>query len=462
MVVSKPAFVHHSDEVSTMEPANEYFQFLNRRQFFGRSAAGIGTAALASLLNPQLLAAPGAESGEPGVLSKLHHKPTAKRIIYLFMSGAPSQIDMFDYKPKMGEMFDKDLPDSVRMGQRLTTMTSGQKRFPIAPCMWNDKFQQPGKHSPAWINTQLLPHTSKLVDELAVIQSVHTEAINHDPAITYICTGSQIPGRPSLGAWLHYGLGSMNRNLPSFVVLHSTWSAKRDAQALYERLWGSGFLPSRHAGVALRAKGDPVLYLSNPPGVDGRRRRIMLDAVKKLNQQRFEVIQDPEISTRIAQYEMAYRMQTSVPELTDFTDEPKHVLESYGPDVQKPGTFAANCLLARRMAERDVRFVQVFIWGSAARLAASMQRYRSGKRRTDQRLEAKRHAGRYARDLGRRVRQDDLLPRDAHQDQLRSRSSPALFYNVDGRRRSETRHHLRQDRRLQLQRRRESGAHPRS
>jgi hypothetical protein len=348
-----------------MNPAQQHVLQLTRRHFFGRSATGIGAAALASLLNPSLFAgeqdslAIDTSRGEPGVLTALHHKPAARRIIYLFMSGAPSQLDLFDHKPKMQEMFDADLPDSVVMGQRFTTMTSGQKRFPIAPSMF--KFQQHGQ-SGAWLS-ELLPHTAKVADDLCFIKTVNTEAINHDPAITYIQTGSQLPGRPSLGAWLSYGLGNMNRDLPAFVVLHATWSAKRPAQALYSRLWGSGFLPSRHQGVALRAIGDPVLYLSNPDGVSGETRRTMLDALAKLNQKQFEETGDPEITTRIAQYEMAYRMQTSVPELTDIRSEPQHVLDMYGPDVTKPGTFAASCLLARRLAERDVRFVQVFIRG---------------------------------------------------------------------------------------------------
>ncbi len=351
-----------------MDPRQAALHFQTRRQLLGRTASGIGTAALASLLNPSLVAAAPAKSqaslsGTPGILAKPHFPPTAKRVIYLFMSGAPSQIDMFDYKPRMDEQFDKDLPDSVRMGQRLTTMTSGQKRFPIAPSMWNDKFTQPGKQSDAWVNAELLPHTAKMMDEICLVRSMYTEAINHDPAITYIATGHQIPGRPSLGAWLSYGLGSMNENLPCFVVLTSSWSAKRDAQALYERLWGAGFLPSRHAGVSLRSTGDPVLYLSNPPGVDPSTRRAMLDGLAKLNERRFEAIQDPEISTRIAQYEMAFRMQTSVPELTDISHETQATLDMYGSDVTKPGTFAANCLLARRLAERDVRFTQVFIRG---------------------------------------------------------------------------------------------------
>ena len=334
---------------------------MTRRYFFGRTATGIGTAALASLLNSGLQQnSVGAETQtRPGVLQAPHHAPTAKRVIYLFMSGAPSQMDLFDYKPTLVDMFDKDLPDSVIDGQRLTTMTSGQTRFPIAPSIY--KFAQHGQ-SGIWMS-ELLPHLAGVADDLTVVKTVHTEAINHDPAITYIQTGSQIPGRPSMGAWLSYGLGSENETLPTFMVLHSTWSAKRDAQALYERLWGSGFLPSRHAGVSLRSQGDPMLYLSNPPGVSGSDRREMLNALNALNQQSLDRIGDPEIETRIAQYEMAYRMQTSIPELADLSDEPQHVLDMYGEDVTRPGTFAANCLLARRLAERNVKFIQVFIRG---------------------------------------------------------------------------------------------------
>ena len=337
---------------------NDSIPVFHRRHFFGRAATGVGAAALGTLLNPGILQAaePG---GDRGVLEKPHHAPTAKRVIYLFMSGAPSQMDLFDYKPKMADWFDKDLPESIRQGQRLTTMTSGQHRFPIAPSKF--KFAQHGD-SGAWFS-DLLPHMAQVADHFAVVKSVHTEAINHDPAITYIQTGAQIPGRPSMGAWVSYGLGSDNQDLPTFVVLHSSWSAKRDAQALYERLWGAGFLPTRHAGVSLRSSGDPVLYLSNPPGVTPIRRRKMLDGLRQLNQFQSTRIGDPEIDTRISQYEMAYRMQASIPELTDFSQEPQHVLQLYGPDVTTPGTFAANCLLARRMVERNVRFVQIFIRG---------------------------------------------------------------------------------------------------
>ncbi|GIW82161.1 MAG: sulfatase [Gemmatales bacterium] len=339
-----------------MGPIEEYIQLETRRQFFGRCALGLGTAALLSLLQEEYLRAATGNAARGGLPDLPHFTPKAKRVIYLFMSGAPSQMDLFDYKPKMKDWFDKDLPDSVRQGQRLTTMTSGQKRFPIAPSIY--KFKKHGQCGAEV--SELLPHLATVVDDLAIIRSVHTEAINHDPAITYIQTGNQIPGRPSLGAWLSYGLGSENRNLPAFIVMNSTWSAKRPAQALYNRLWGSGFLPSKHQGVLLRSQGDPVLFLNNPSGVDAAVRRRMLDSLSRLNQKHFDEVGDPETHARIAQYEMAFRMQKSVPELTDLSNEPKNVLEMYGPDVEKPGTFAYHCLLARRLAERDVRCVQIF------------------------------------------------------------------------------------------------------
>ena len=343
-----------------MNPFAEHELLSTRRHLFGRAATGIGTAALASLLDPALLkSAEAGSNAERGLLGVPHTSGRAKRVIYLFMNGGPSQLDMFDYKPKLDELFDTDLPDSIRQGQRLTTMTSGQKRFPIAPSKF--KFAQYGE-SGAWVS-ELLPYTASMVDDLCFIKSVHTEAINHDPAVTYMLSGSQIPGRPSLGAWLSYGLGSMNSNLPAFVVLHSSWTGRKSAQALYERLWGTGFLPSQHAGVSLQSKGDPVLFLSNPPGVSSDSRRKMLDALGALNEQQYEQVGDPEIQTRIQQYEMAYRMQFSVPELTDFSSETQATLDMYGPEVKTPGTFAANCLLARRLIERDVRFVQIFIRG---------------------------------------------------------------------------------------------------
>jgi hypothetical protein len=338
-----------------MDPLHDYAQALTRRHFFARGALGLGTAALASLLAEHADAKPGV-SPTGGLPDLPHFAPKAKRAIYLFMNGAPSQMDMWDYKPKMGAWFDKDLPGSVRMGQRLTTMTSGQARFPIAPSKY--RFKQHGKCG-TWVS-ELLPWTAKVVDDLAVIKTVHTEAINHDPAVTYICTGSQLPGRPSLGAWLSYGLGTLNRDLPTFVVMTPSWTGRKEAQAIYNRLWGTGFLPSKHQGVALRSQGDPVLFLSNPPGVKATTRRRMLDALARLNQKHLEETADPETQARIAQYEMAFRMQTSVPQLMDLSGEPKRVLDLYGPDVHKKGTFAASCLLARRLVERGVRFVQLF------------------------------------------------------------------------------------------------------
>lgn len=341
-----------------MNPMNPFHDALNletRRQFFRRSALGLGTAALSTLLNEEDARA-GAQPGIGGLSGLPHFAPKAKRAIYLFMAGAPSQMDLFDYKPKMNAMFDEDLPESIRMGQRLTTMTSVQNRFPIAPSIYRfNRFGQSG----AWVS-ELLPYTSQIVDELAIVKSVHTEAINHDPAITFICTGSQLPGKASLGAWLSYGLGSPNQNLPAFVVLTSSWTGRKNAQALYNRLWGSGFMPSKYQGVALRSKGDPVLFLSNPEGVSSTVRRQMLDSVARMNQAHYQQVADPEILSRVAQYEMAFRMQTSVPELTDLSLEPDHVLSLYGPEVRNPGTFANHCLLARRMAERGVRFVQIF------------------------------------------------------------------------------------------------------
>ncbi|MCS1407635.1 MAG: hypothetical protein M2R45_00795 [Verrucomicrobia subdivision 3 bacterium] len=338
--------------VRMMNPLEAYYQTITRRHFFRQGAMGLGTAALATLLPKRLLG----EQSSLGVSVGTHFPAKAKRAIYMFMAGAPSQIDLLDYKPQLERLFDTDLPDSIRQGQRLTTMTSGQKRFPIAPSKY--RFSPHGQGG-MWVS-ELLPYTSKMVDDLALVRSVHTEAINHDPAITYICTGHQLPGRASLGAWLSYGLGSLNDDLPSFVVMTPTWSGRKMAQALYNRLWGSGFLPSKHQGVALRAKGDPVLYLSNPKGVSTARRRRLLDRLMWFNQRAEQTYGDPETRARIEQYEMAFRMQSSVPGLTDISNEPKHILEMYGPDVRKPGTYAVSCLLARRMIERDVRFVQIF------------------------------------------------------------------------------------------------------
>lgn len=340
-----------------MNPIDEYVSLETRRQFLGKAAKGLGIAALSSILGPITHAIGNRVAGSGhGALGSTHFQARAKRGIYLFMSGAPSQLDMYDYKPAMKSMFDKDLPDSVRRGQRLTTMTSAQPRFPIAPSIYD--FEQVGQ-SGAWIS-ELLPYTKKIADDIAIIKSMWTEAINHDPAITYIQTGNQIPGRPSLGSWLSYGLGSMNENLPTFVVLNSTWTGRKEAQALFSRLWGAGPLPSEHQGVSLRSKGDPVLYLTDPHGVSRETRRDMLDGVNAINEDLYQEFGDPETHARISQYEMAFRMQRSVPELTDLSDEPDYIFDLYGPDSKVPGTFAYNCLMARRLAEKGVRFSQIF------------------------------------------------------------------------------------------------------
>ncbi len=334
-----------------MDPFREGIESYSRRQFLGSAGLGLGAAAMGSMLSPGMV------SGQGPVPAHLTHiAPKAKRAIYLFMAGAPCQLDLFDYKPKMKALYGKGLPDWVTRGQRKTGMTSNQASFPIAPSQY--EFKQHGK-SGAWMS-ELLPNIANMVDDIAIIKSMHTEAINHDPAITFICTGKELPGQASLGSWLSYGLGSMNKDLPDFVVMTAKWSAKRSAQALYNRLWGSGFLPSKHQGVALRSGDDPVLFLSNPDGVDRRTRRRMLDVVSEMNQMQFDAVGDREIQTRISQYEMAFRMQRSVPELTDLSGEPDHIYDLYGADAKIPGTFAAQCLLARRMIERDVRFVQIF------------------------------------------------------------------------------------------------------
>ena len=348
-----------------MDPLEKW---LTRRRFLELSGSGIGAAALATLYNEDLLAqVPNAVGGLPGLP---HFAPKAKRIIYLFQSGAPSQHELWDYKPKLAELRGTDLPPSVRGDQRLTAMTASQSSFPLVPSLF--KFAQHGE-SRAWVS-ELMPHTAKIVDDLCFIKSMHTEAINHDPGITFFQTGAQLAGRPSIGAWLSYGLGTMNSDLPTFVAMVSKGSAQA-GQPLYDRLWGSGFLPSRYQGVKFLSTGDPVLYLSNPPGVDEGTRRRFLDDLEKLNRQKEEEFGDPETSTRIAQYEMAYRMQSSVPELTDLSDEPDSVFDLYGEDSRQSGTFAGNCLLARRLAERDVRFIQLFHrgWDHHTRLPRSIQ-----------------------------------------------------------------------------------------
>lgn len=329
---------------------NSHVNFeMNRRDFFNRFALGIGGVALTGLFRSS------AAEANPllGVLNAPHVAAKAKRIIYLFMSGGPSQLDLFDYKPKLNELNGQDLPESIRQGQRLTTMTSNQARLPMAGSQF--KFARHGKCG-AWVS-DLLPYTAKMVDELCIVKSLHTEAINHDPAITFFQTGSQMAGRPSFGSWLSYGLGTANENLPAFVVLISK---DRIDQPLYSRLWGNGFLPSIHQGVQFRSGKDPVLFLKNPDGISGGSRRKMLDRLAELHALQYQDLGDPEINARVAQYEMAYRMQTSVPEVMDVSNEPASIFELYGEEARKPGTFAANCLLARRLAERNVRFIQLY------------------------------------------------------------------------------------------------------
>ena len=329
---------------------------LSRRSFFGQTGLQLGPIALATLAaNTNHNQAQARGTVHPPLPGLPHFPPKAKALIYLHMNGGPSQIDLWDYKPTLEEQYDKDLPDSIRKGQRITTMTSGQARLPVAPSKF--KFTQHGQ-SGRWVS-ELLPHTSQVIDDLAVIKTVHTNAINHDPACTFVMTGSEVPGKASLGSWLAYGLGSESDDLPAFVVLTPTWSATAPAQALFTRMWSSGFLPTQFTGVALRSGADPVLYLRNPEGVLPQDRRAMLDALSNLNQHRFEALRDPEIQTRISQYEMAFRMQSSVPDLVQLNDEPQNILDLYGPDATKPGTFAASALLARRMVERGVRAVQI-------------------------------------------------------------------------------------------------------
>ncbi|MEM1082690.1 MAG: DUF1501 domain-containing protein [Verrucomicrobiota bacterium] len=332
-----------------MNPFQHHDDLVNRRQFLNRSAMGLGAAAMGSLIS-QVQGAAGTGIGA-------HFPARAKRVIFLFMAGAPSQLDLFDYKPDLAKRFKEPLPDSITMGQRVTAMTKGKEKL-VAPSMY--KFSQHGENG-TWLS-ELLPHHGSVADELCLIKSTHTDAINHDPGKTLFCTGTEIPGKASMGAWLSYGLGRMNENLPDFIVLNSAfWTGgTRNVQALYSRLWGSGFLPSKHQGVAFQPSGDPVLFLSNPAGVSRATRHKMLDLVTRMNEAHFDEVGDPEIRTTIAQQEMAFRMQVSVPELTDISNEPEHVMDLYGPEVHKSGSFARNCLLARRMAERNVRFIQLF------------------------------------------------------------------------------------------------------
>jgi hypothetical protein len=330
-----------------MNPIDQAKLAMTRRHFFGLTSAGIGTAALGSLLAGDAKA----DAGLPGFPN---FAPTAKRVIYLFQHGAPSQLDLFDYKPGLQPRRGTDLPESIRMGQRLTGMTAYQTKFPTAPTVFS--FTQHGQGG-TWLS-ELIPHTGKIADDICVIRSMTTEEINHDPAVTFFQTGFRLAGRPSIGSWISYGLGSESQDLPAFVVMVS--QGLGNSQALADRQWGSGFLPTKYQGVKFRSGADPVLYLSNPPGYDGTARRRFLDDLAKLNEIEYKDYQDPEVSTRISQYEMAFRMQSSVPELTDLSKESPQIFEMYGPDSRKPGTYAANCILARRLAERGVRFIQLF------------------------------------------------------------------------------------------------------
>ncbi len=339
-----------------MDIQDQIHDQLSRRNFLGQTGAGIGTLALASLLNPGQLFG-GTSPGDGPALGKPHFPPKVKRVIYLFQSGAPSQLELFDYKPKLETMFGQDLPESVRKGQRLTGMTAGQSSFPLAASAY--KFAQHGQ-SQMWLS-ELLPHTARMTDDLCFVRTMNTDAINHDPAVTFIQTGSQQAGRPSFGSWVSYGLGSDNQNMPAFVVLLS--KGRGGDQPLYAKLWSNGFLPSVHQGVVFRSGPDPVYYLNNPPGIDRSSRRRMLDKLAQLNAEQMKHVLDPEINNRMQQYEMAYRMQASVPETLDLSKEPKYIFDLYGPDSRKPGTFAANCLLARKLIEKDVKFVQLYHQG---------------------------------------------------------------------------------------------------
>ena len=332
----------------------EYGLTMNRRKFLSRLSIGLGSAALGSLLMPDLFGGSEADMLQVGLP---HFAPKAKRVIYLFQNGAPSQLGLFDYKPKLIDMHGQDLPASVRMGQRLTGMTANQATFPLAGSKY--KFQQHGQHG-AWIS-ELLPHTARVADDLCFIRSMHTEAINHDPALTFFQTGAQVGNRPSMGSWLSYGLGSENQNLPAFCVLLS--KGKGNGQGVYSKLWSNGFLDSVHQGVQFSNGENPVLYLNNPEGIDPANRRKMLDHLASLNQESYEHFGDPEIMAKVQQYEMACRMQTAVPEVTDLKNEPESIIKLYGPDCLVPGTYAANCLLARKLSENGVRFVQIYHQG---------------------------------------------------------------------------------------------------
>jgi hypothetical protein len=386
---------HHHDEKRIRSAAfNDVYRQMDRRNFLNRTAMGLGSIALQQLLSPFYASAGTLEERIQAALPKI--APKAKKVVFLFMAGGPSQLETFDYKPALQHLYGTQLPESVRNGQRLTGMSANQSSLPVVPSLY--KFAQHGK-SQTWVS-ELLPYTSQVVDELCVIKSMYTEQINHDPAITFFQTGHQLPGRPSIGSWISYGLGSENKNLPAFIVLVSK-DASKD-QPLYARLWGNGFLPSEHQGVQFRSGKDPVLFLKNPEGYDGKDREEMLLSLKKLNELQNEPWADPEVMARIAQYEMAFRMQTSVPEIMDVSKEPKEVFELYGPDSKDSGTYAANCLLARKLLEKDVRFVQLYHqgWDHHGALPKSME---------DQCKQIDRPTAALLTDLKRRGMLDDTL-----------------------------------------------------
>jgi hypothetical protein len=338
-----------------MDPQFQHDLLQTRRQFFGSTGLRLGGLALGMLLGQRTTRAEATPRVHPPLSVMPHFPPRAKALIYLHMNGGPAHMDLWDYKPQLAQYFNQQLPDSIRRGQRITTMTSGQSRLPVAPSKF--RFHQHGQCG-TWVS-ELLPHTAPMVDDIAVVKTVHTNAINHDPACTFVMTGSEVPGKASMGSWLAYGLGSESNDLPAFVVLTPRFPQSGNGQAIFTRMWSAGFLPTRYNGVALRGTGDPVLYVQNPPGVTQQDRRTMLDALARLNQRGFERLGDPDIQARISQYEMAFRMQSSVPELVDLGSEPQRVLDLYGPAVREPGSFAHSALLARRLVERGVRVVQI-------------------------------------------------------------------------------------------------------
>ena len=388
---------HHHETKKIIHPEfAELNKHMDRRNFLTKSSLGLGAAALGMLMSPEKLLATNKHSTSLGGLPGLpHFSAKAKRIVYLFQSGGPSQIETWDYKPKLYEMYGQELPESVRKGQRLTSMSASQATLPLVPSIF--KFNQHGE-SRTWVS-ELMPYTAEMVDDLCILKTIYTEQINHDPAITFLQTGNQLAGRPSIGAWLSYGLGSSNKNLPSFIVLISK---KGGGQPLYSRLWGNGFLPTEHQGVRFRSGKDPVLFLNNPENYDGNDRERMLNSLKEINEIQNSTYGDPEVNARIAQYEMAFRMQTSIPEVTDLSDEPDHIFEMYGEDSRDPGTYAANCLLARKLLEKDVKFVQLYHrgWDAHNFLPNNM---RNQFRKTDQPTAA------LLKDLKQRGMLDDTL-----------------------------------------------------